>query len=117
MVSKTREITIINKSGAIGALIKRFSKKEVSYDFESLSTLRKLLSNEKMRVLYAIKTEKPSSMYALAKLLKRDFKSISGDIKLLEKFGFIDLIYEKSHGRACLKPIVVVDSMNLEVKL
>lgn len=115
--SKTREITIVGNEGAFSTFFRKFYGEEKEYDFEGLATLRKLLSNEKARILHAIKTKKPSSIYELAKILKRDFKSVSEDIKLLDKFGFIDLISEKSGKRERLRPVIVVDSMYINLKI
>ena len=73
--TKTREVTIrpsysgfsiFNWTGIAGT-----SKKD--YDFSGISALRQLLSNEKARILDVIKTKKPVSIYALAKILGRDF--------------------------------------------
>jgi predicted transcriptional regulator len=89
----------------------------VDYDFEGIGALRKLLSNEKARIMHTIKVKSPSSIYALAKILKRDFKSVNEDLKLLERFGFIDLIAEKSGKRERLKPILVVDSIHINIKV
>ena len=93
--TKTREITVVNKRGAFSAIFRKFSGEKKDYDFEGLSALRRLLSNEKARLLHTIKEENPGSIYGLAKILKRDFKSVSEDIKLLERFGFIDMISSK----------------------
>ena len=88
--SKTREITIIDEGGRFNAIFRKITG-EKDYDFEGLSMLRKLLSNEKARLMHVIKTKKPESIYDLAKILGRDFKSVSDDVKLLEKIGFLDL--------------------------
>jgi len=114
--SKVREITITDEGGTFDVLLRKFTG-EKDYDFESISWLRKLLSNEKARLMHIIKTKKPGSIYELAKILKRDFKSVSDDIKLLEKFGFIDMIAEKTGKRERLRPILVVDSMHIHVKV
>lgn len=114
--SKTREITIIDEGGAFHALLKRFTGSK-DYDFEGIAFLRKLLSNEKARLMHTIKTKKPGSIYELAKMLERDLKSVNNDVKLLEKFGFIEMIAEKTGKRARLKPILSVDSMHITIKL
>lgn len=113
---KTREVTIIDEGGTFNALFKKFTG-EKEYDFEGISTLRRLLSNERARLLHVLKSKKPKSMYELAKMLKRDFKSVSDDIKLLEKFGFIDMIEEKTGKRKRLKPVLVVDRVNISIKI
>lgn len=115
--TKTREITISDDNGTFNAFFKKFTGETSDYDFEGISALRKLLSNEKARILNIIKTKKPSSIYQLSKILGRDFRSVSDDIKLLERFGFIELISEKTGKRERLKPIIVVDSINISIKL
>ena len=37
--------------------------------------------------------------------------------KLLEKFGFIELISERTGGRERHKPVLVVDSININLKI
>jgi len=114
--TKTREITIIDEEGVFNTFFKRFTG-EKEYDFGGISLLRKLLSNEKARLLHFLKTKKPGSIYQLAKLLGRDFKSVSDDIKLLESFGFIEMIAEKTGKRERLRPILVIDSMQIKIKI
>ncbi len=113
----SKEIAIVEKSGTFEYLIKRFSKEHESYDFEGISMLRKILSNEKARILHTIKSKKPVSIYNLARILGRDFKSVNEDIHLLEKFGFIDLIAEKSGRRERLRPVLIVDSINIKIEI
>jgi predicted transcriptional regulator len=113
--TKTRQITLLNESGNFKTLFKKFAGEKKNYDFEGLSTLRNLLSNEKARILNVIKLKNPTSIYNLSKILERDFKSVSDDIKILERFGFIDLISEKTGKRERLKPVIVVDSINIEI--
>ena len=79
--------------------------------------LRQLLSNEKARILCTIKTQKPKSIYDLAKKLNRGFKSVNDDIKLLERFGFIELIEEKTKNRVRHRPEIVVDVMTIHIKV
>jgi predicted transcriptional regulator len=114
--SKTREITITDDKGTFNAILRRFSGGE-DYDFESLAVLRKILSNEKARLMHTIKIKSPKSIYELAKVLGRDFRSVSEDIKLLQKFGFIEMIAEKSGNRDRLRPILVIDSVHIYLKI
>ena len=114
--SKTRDITIIDDKGTFNAFFSRFTGGK-EFDFDGLSILRKLLSNEKARLMHIIKDKKPGSIYGLAKMLKRDFKSVNDDVKLLEKFGFIDMLAEKTGKRERLRPILVVDTMNIRIKI
>lgn len=113
--TKTRDITITDDKGTFNVFFRKFGGKK-EYDFGGLAMVRKILSNEKARIINVLRTKKPESIYKLAKVLGRDFKSVSSDVKLLEKLGFVDLIAEKSGNRKRLRPIVVIDSMNLNIK-
>jgi predicted transcriptional regulator len=114
---KTKDIELVVESGTFTSFFRKITGDHKEHDFEDITTLRRLLSNEKARILHAIKTKKPSSMYGLAKLLKRDFKSVNDDVKLLKKFGFVELISEKTGKRARLKPVLAVDSLQINVKI
>jgi len=113
---KTREITIAESKGAFSLFTKPKTSKQ-DYDFEGILALRQLLSNEKARVLHAIKHSKPKSIYDLAKKLGRNFKSVNDDLKLLERFGFIDFIEEKTKNRICHRPEIVVDTITIHFKV
>ena len=114
---KTREITITDEGGAFSVFFKRIAGENNPYDFEGLSALRQLLSNERAKLLHILKRNKPRSIYELAKRAGRDFKSVSDDIKLLERFGFVQMIAEKTGKRSRLRPMLVIDSLNILIKL
>lgn len=114
--SKTREITITQSKGTFSILKKQGTSKK-DYDFSGLLVLRQLLSNEKARILHVIKTQKPISIYDLAKKLSRGFKSVNDDIKLLERLGFIELNEEKTKNRIRHVPKIVVDKMVIHLKI
>ena len=114
--TKTREITIKESKGAFH-LLKDSGISKKDYNFSGLKSLRKLLNNEKARTLHVIKIRHPKSIYDLAKKLNRNFKSVVDDIKLLQRFGFIELIEEKTKGRVRHKPEIVVDSITIHIKI
>ncbi len=114
--NKVREITFANSGGTF-ALLKKPKISKEDYDFSGVLALRQLLSNEKARVLHVIKHHKPSSIYNLAKKLNRNFKTVLGDIKLLERFGFIELIEEKENNRIRHKPVIIADSITINLKI
>jgi len=116
MGSKTREITITESKGAF-SIFKRHGISKEDFDFSGMLALRQLLSNEKARILHVIKNQKPTSIYDLAKKLGRGFKSVNDDIKLLDRFGFIELIEEKTKNRIRHKPIVIIDSVTIHLKI
>ena len=114
--SKTREITLTESEGTFSILKKlTFSKEEL--DFEGIFALRQLLNNEKARILHTIKYQKPKSIYDLAKKLGRGFKSVYEDLKLLERFGFIEFIKEKTKNRVRYRPEIVVDKITIHFKV
>ena len=115
--SRTRDITIVDKSGTFSPFFKKMTGSKQDYDFEGLTALRRLLSNEKARLMNVLKTKNPKSIYELAKILGRDFKSVSEDVKLLDRFGFIDMISEKTGKRERLRPVLVVDYINIQIKV
>lgn len=119
MVEKTRIIDIHEKSGTFSYVFKRFSNVKQDYNYSDLSLLRKLLSNEKARMLNIIKTDKPKSIYHLAKILGRDFKTVRDDLILLKKFGLIDLISEKNKSgkRISHKPVLTASSINVVIRI
>jgi predicted transcriptional regulator len=112
----TREITIKESKGNFSLFKKTQSGKE-DYNFSGVSALRQVLSNEKARILETIKKEKPISLYDLSKRLGRNFKSIHDDVKLLERFGFIELIEEKTKNRIRHRPVLINDSITIHIKL
>ena len=109
---KVREV-LIKESG--GSFI--FLKGKEKYNFDGLSSLKKILSKEKARMLDVIKYQHPSSIYNLSKLLKRPFKGVVDDVKLLKRYGFIELVEEKVKGRVRHKPVIVVDEMVVHFKI
>jgi predicted transcriptional regulator len=110
-----REITL--KGGKTAFSIFKKNQTQEKYDFSGILALRQLLSNEKARILHVIKTQKPQSIYELAKKLGRGFKAVNDDVKLLERFGFIELIPEKTKNRVRHRPSIVVDTISINVKI
>jgi predicted transcriptional regulator len=114
--TKIREILITESKGSFSI----FKKKEISkqdFDFSGILALRQLISNEKARILHVIKYEKPESIYKLSKILKRNFKSVNDDLKLLERFGFIEFVEEKTKKRIRHKPEIIVDHLVINIKI
>ena len=115
-MAKVREITITQSKGAF-SIFKKTGTSKKDYDFSSILALRQLLSNEKARILHTIKTQKPQSIYDLAKKLNRGFKSVNDDVKLLKRFGFIELKEEKTKKRSRLRPEIVTDIITIHLKV
>lgn len=111
---KNININISEKEGAFSSI---FQKIKGSKKASDISSLRQLLSDEKARLLHVTKTKQPDSIYKLAKLLGRDFKAVRHDIKILEKFGFIELISSHKQGREKLRPVVDADQVVVTINL
>lgn len=112
--SKIREINITESKGAFSALgVSLFAKED--YDFEGIIALKRLLNNEKAKILHVIKTEKPSSIYSLAKKLGRGFKAVNDDLKLLERFGFVEFIKETTKKRIRKRPVLTAEKITINI--
>ena len=115
--TKLREINIVEDSGAFQAFFKKLAGESKDLGYDGISSLRKLISNEKARMIHVIKSEKPSSMYELSKKLNRDFKSVSEDVKILERFGIIRIESQKTGRRIRSKPIISADNIIIKVRI
>jgi len=113
--SKTRYVDINVKESSF--VSKLFGTGSTSHNFSDVSVLRNLLSNEKARILYFLKHNKPKSIYDLAKKLGRDFKSIRNDIKVLEKFGFIEFHSSRTGKRESLIPVLSIDNLQIIINI
>ncbi len=117
---KTGHIEIKLRHGAFSTFFRRFKVEGRRYgglDFSDVTALRQLLSNEKARILWTLQNKKPGSIYELAKMLGRDFKSVRQDIELLRQFGFVRLISETKGKRKKLKPVLNLEKLNITVSL
>jgi predicted transcriptional regulator len=80
-------------------------KPQSAISFESLKTMRKFITDERLRILKAVKEYNPGSIYELAKLLKKDTKNVSDDVHYLSELGLIEIKKAKDK-RHKTKPIV-----------
>jgi predicted transcriptional regulator len=112
--TKTRYVDV---NASSDSFVSKFMGSSKDHDFSDIKLLRSLLSNEKARILYVLKHKKPKSMYALAKLLDRDFKSVRGDLLVLERFGFVSFFHEKKGNRSSLMPVLAADRIQIIVSV
>jgi len=66
-------------------------KKEEGIYFDSIDTMRAVLTNKRLQVLKAIREQKPASVYELSKILQRDLKNVNQDLKMLSDIGLVTL--------------------------
>lgn len=88
-------------------------KKHVGIYFDSLETLRKILTPKRLEIIRAIKKKRPTSIYSLAKELGRDIKNVTDDLGHLEKAGLVEL--RKSVGSRGVVPIADYDKIEFEI--
>jgi len=118
MASKKRtKVRYVEVNVKSGNFVSKLIGEKKSHDFSDIKLLRNLLSNEKSRILYVLKSKNPKSIYELAKILGRDFKSVREDIKVLERFGFIEFHAEKTGNRGSLKPVLIIDSLQIQIEI
>ena len=112
--TKIRYVEVNVKSGNF---VSKLIGEKKAHDFSDVKLLRNLLSNEKARILHILKYKHPKSIYGLAKLLGRDFKSVRDDVKVLERFGFIEFHSEKTGKRESLKPVLIIDRLQIQIDI
>ncbi|MBI4837861.1 MAG: ArsR family transcriptional regulator [Nitrospirae bacterium] len=89
-------------------------KKHEGISFESLEAMRKVLTEERLKILKTIKKDHPKSIYELAKMLHRDIKNTFNDVQFLAQAGLIELKKIKD-GRERTAPFVNYDKILLEI--
>ncbi|TLD40701.1 MAG: putative transcriptional regulator [Candidatus Jettenia ecosi] len=89
-------------------------KPEKELYFESIKGFRKAITPKRVELLHVIKEKHPKSLQELARLSKRDIKSIVTDIAILEELGLVDM-KRKKEGRKESIPTVEYNKINLEI--
>ena len=84
--------------------------------FDSLKTMRKFITDERLRILKAVRRYHPASIYALAKILKRDTKNVSDDVRYLSELGLLKLEKTKD-GRSKTKPVMEYEKILVEISV
>ncbi|MBV6467739.1 MAG: hypothetical protein PGMFKBFP_03109 [Anaerolineales bacterium] len=89
-------------------------KPEKGLYFESIEGFRKALTPKRLELLRLIREKQPGSIQELARLAKRDIKSVATDITILEGLRLID-VKRKKKGRREFTPTVNYNMINLEI--
>ena len=77
-------------------------------------TARALFTEARLQIISILKTKKPKSIYALAKLLKRDFKNVYDDVSFLSQLGILS-IEENKKGRKQKRPKLICTQILFEI--
>ena len=89
-------------------------KERRGYYFENLAAFRRALTEKRLEVLHVIKREKPSSVYELAKLLKRDVKNVTQDLEYLKRIGLVEIRRTREKQKRNI-PEVKYDKIDLQI--
>jgi predicted transcriptional regulator len=84
-------------------------------EMEKLAQIRSLLNTEKARILHVIKTNKPDSLYKLARILGRDFQSVKKDCQLLKQLGILEFERGWTGRRKSTKPVLNLDKLQINI--
>lgn len=91
-------------------------KKKESISFSNIDIMRKVLTNKRLELIKTIKKYKPRSIYQLAKIVKRDSKSVNVDLKILSNLGMVDL-KSKERGRENIVPSVDYEEIDVAIAI
>ncbi|MBI5100589.1 MAG: hypothetical protein HZB33_01950 [Nitrospirae bacterium] len=109
---------VLEDTGDVMARIERgerVSRRKPGVYFENLDVMRKAITAERLRLLKVIKDNHPESLYALAKMLERNLKNVSDDVRYLADLGLIELAKGKTNGREKTTPIVRYEKIRVEI--
>jgi predicted transcriptional regulator len=83
--------------------------------FDSVEDMQKFLSPERIRLLRAIHEKMPKSIYELAKMLGRDRKNVTEDVKILESVGLIERKTAKRRDKEKVELVVDYDRIQMDI--
>ena len=90
---------------------------EEKLSFESLDSLRKVLTPKRLELLHIIKNEEPKSIYKLAKLTRRNIKNIRNDLSKLEKLDLIEMVKDVDDSRNSIMPVLKYDKLLVGIEI
>ncbi|CUS39379.1 HVO_A0114 family putative DNA-binding protein [Candidatus Nitrospira nitrificans] len=82
--------------------------------FVSVEAMRQVLTPSRLALLHLIRTRRPRSIAALAKLIGRNFKNVHADVKLLADLGLVHL-EPGAHLRDAVTPTVPYERIQFEI--
>ena len=96
---------------------RRVRRREGVY-FTSIEAARNLLTPSRLALLRAIRSQRPGSIYALAKMLGRDLKNVQEDLQILERYGLVRMTREHGQGKRRVKvPQTLFDQIALKIAI
>lgn len=93
-------------------------KKQRGIYFENLDAFRKILTEKRLELLHVVKRDKPNTIHELSRLLCRDVKNVSDDLKYLAELGLVSLDKNASAGEGRrVSPRVSYEKIRLEIAI
>ncbi|MEW6544687.1 MAG: hypothetical protein AB1411_13905 [Nitrospirota bacterium] len=92
---------------------RKVAKRTGTY-FVSVEAMRQVLTTSRLALLHLIRTRRPRSIAALAKLARRDFKNVHADLQLLANLGLVQL-EPGAHARDSVTPTVSFERIQFEI--
>ena len=89
--------------------VKRIRVNVMTYD-----SFFKVMTDKRLEILRMIKKKHPSSVYELAKILKRDAKNVTQDLEYLKDIGLVEIKRTKEKKERTI-PQVNYDKIDLEI--
>ena len=105
--------TVLDDFVETGEAIERGEKvkRNTGVYFTSIEAFRKALTPKRLELLHIIKAKKPASINELARMVRRDIKNISDDLKYLEQIGLI----EREESNQKTRPVITYDRIDLQI--
>jgi len=95
----------------------RVQEEDYIFSFESMEVFNRTFTEKRINMLKVIRGKKPQSLYALARILGRDFKNVHTDARMLEANKLIFLKKVKNGKRVSLKPVSRADEIEFRMAI
>ncbi len=124
MKLKDVEIVVMNDDDYgdhLNQLFEKAKEGEISEDepqkivARNTDDIGKILTRERIRLLHAIRQNKPESISELARMLDRKESNVHNDITFLEGIGLLEIKKGKNHVKKI--PVVDYDALHITVPL
>jgi predicted transcriptional regulator len=85
--------------------------------FTSIEAARNFMTRERLALMHTIRTRHPGSLYALAKMVSRDFKNVQEDVRILERHGLVRIARQPRGKRKVKVPQVLFEEISLRIAI
>lgn len=93
-------------------------KKQRGLYFENLDAFRRILTEKRLELLHVVKRDKPDTIHELSRLLGRDVKNVSNDLKYLAELGLVSLDKNANTGEGRrVTPRISYEKIRLEITI